>query len=72
MHERLKHHCRVCGNHVSPGRYAIGYRYCLDCGDSMAMEERASWCVTQLYSKGNYQLVTDPSDLKRTNPKRTT
>jgi ribosomal protein L37AE/L43A len=64
--------CADCGDAYDRARWALGYYTCKDCGDAHAKALRASWCVTQLYSKGNYQLVTDPSDLKRTNPKRTT
>jgi hypothetical protein len=42
----------------------MGYKYCLLCGDDVAKEERASWCVVQEYGKGNYQFVTSTSALK--------
>lgn len=63
--------CSDCGDTYDKERWRLGYYQCKDCGEETARKQRASWCVAQLYSKGNYQLVTDPTDLTRTNPKRT-
>jgi hypothetical protein len=65
-------HCTRCGSSYNPARRELGYTTCQPCGDKQAQQERSRWCIAQLYSKGNYQLVTDLSDLTRTNPKRTT
>lgn len=64
--------CRECGDDINPGRYRLGYRLCLFCGEEAATTERMSWCVVMEYSKGNYQFVTTASahtTLKQTNPK---
>lgn len=63
--------CTECGETYALRRYELGYDLCMTCGEETARIARASWCVAQLYSKGNYQLVTDLQDLTRTNPKRT-
>jgi ribosomal protein L37AE/L43A len=64
--------CSDCGDTYSKERWRLGYYTCHPCGEEHAVNVRAGWCIAQLYSKGNYQLVTDLSDLTRTNPKRTT
>ena len=50
--------CRDCGDEFPVERWALGYRHCLFCGEDQARQERASWCVIQEYTKGNYQFVT--------------
>ncbi len=67
---RMKPTCQTCGDHYSPKRKAAGYKVCLWCGEEQAMQERKSWCIGQAYSKGGYQLITNPTDLKVNNPKR--
>jgi len=63
------HECG-CGELIEEGRWDIGYRVCLGCGDSIAKQKK--WTVAIPYSKGAYQLIHDPKDLFFTNPKRTT
>jgi hypothetical protein len=63
------HECG-CGEEIEQGRWDIGYRVCLECGDSIAKQKK--WTVAIPYSKGAYQLIHDPKDLFFTNPKRTT
>lgn len=66
------HSCRVCGDDINAGRYMLGYKVCLFCGEEAAREERSSWCIVQEYGKGPYQLVTPtaaPTTLKQTNQK---
>lgn len=53
--------CTECGDDVHIERWALGYRVCKGCGEAMAREERASWCVVMEYGKGNYQFVTATS-----------
>jgi hypothetical protein len=65
-------HCTKCYEEYPKQREVLGYLTCLPCGEYQAIKMRSSWTIAQLYSKGNYQLVTDLSDLTRTNPKRTT
>ena len=64
--------CIICGEEVLPKKRAeLGYRVCLWCGDDVAKQERASWCVAPM-NKSNYILITNPETLKQLNPKRTT
>jgi hypothetical protein len=63
------HECG-CGELIEDGRWALGYRVCLECGDSIAKQKK--WTIAIPYSKGAYQLIHDPKDLFFTNPKRTT
>ena len=53
--------CTDCGDEFPVERWALGYRCCLFCGEDRARAERASWCVVQEYTKGNYQFVTQAS-----------
>ena len=63
--------CISCGKQYHDQRRAAGFTTCLSCGDRAAKQARLGWCVAQEYSKGNYQLITNPETLKQTNPKRT-
>ena len=60
-----------CGNPIHPKRVEAGYYVCLSCGEARAKEARMGWCISIPYNKGAYQLITDPTDLKSNNPKRT-
>ena len=48
--------CFDCGEEFSPKRKALGYEYCLECGESHAHEvsERMKKCTAPLYNKGAY------------------
>lgn len=70
-HSKLNHVCRHCGDDISIGRWELGYKFCLDCGNTLALERTASFCVAPI-NKSNYTLITDPELLKQLNPKRTT
>jgi formylmethanofuran dehydrogenase subunit E len=64
--------CRQCGDDIPEGRYLLGKRICLLCGEEAAREERMSWCIVQEYGKGAYTLVTPEAakvTLKQTNQK---
>lgn len=61
--------CRICGSWFSEERKALGYDICLWCGEEEALTARRSWCVAPMH-KSNYQLVTNPQDLKAMNPKQ--
>jgi hypothetical protein len=63
--------CLRCGDAVSNGRYALGYKYCLACGDIEAQAKMLSRTIAPI-NKSNYMLITDLSQLKQLNPKRTT
>ena len=58
--------CRNCGDEVSEGRYKLGYRTCLDCGDKQA--KKVVRCVVPMH-KSNYILVTDKELLTGVNQK---
>lgn len=60
------HTCPSCGDDVPHGRYMLGYKVCMSCGDIEAREERASWTVVPM-PKSNYILVTDHALLKGLN-----
>lgn len=70
MQTEIDDHECGCGELIEEGRWDIGYRVCLGCGDSIAKQKK--WTVAIPYSKGAYQLIHDPKDLFFTNPKRTT
>jgi tRNA(Ile2) C34 agmatinyltransferase TiaS len=64
--------CRNCGDQYPSQRWALGYKFCLPCGDKVASEDRKTWCIVQEYGKGAYQLVTPESaktTLRQTNQK---
>ncbi len=63
--------CPRCRGHVAPSRQALGYEHCMECGETRAKEARMGWCIAPAYNKGAYQLITDPEDMKTTNPRRT-
>jgi hypothetical protein len=63
--------CVRCGNSISKGRYALGYKYCLSCGDIEAQAKNLSRTIAPI-NKSNYMLITDLTQLKQLNPKRTT
>ena len=65
---KMKPTCNVCGEHYSPKRKAAGYKTCLWCGEEEALQARRLWCVAPMH-KSNYQLITNPADLKAINPK---
>ena len=60
------HGCNHCGELFPSARYALGYRLCLDCGDTVAKEVKFTVIIP--YSKGAYQVVSR-EDVARTNPK---
>lgn len=61
--------CRVCGEYLTRGRWELGYRTCLWCGEEAARQERSYWCVAGI-NKSNPMLITDLEMLKQLNPKR--
>lgn len=74
------HICVKCGHfRISEGRFELlqsqGKRMlCMPCGDAEARKEskRKASMVQIPYSKGAYQYIHNPDDLRTTNPKRTT
>ena len=70
IQDELDDHECDCGEMIEDGRWEIGYRVCLECGDEIAKQRKFTVAIP--YSKGAYQLIHDPKDLFFTNPKRTT
>jgi RNA polymerase-binding transcription factor DksA len=70
IQDELDDHECDCGEVIEDGRWDIGYRVCLECGDEIAKQRKFTVAIP--YSKGAYQLIHDPKDLFFTNPKRTT
>lgn len=69
-HEEDKRYlCVVCGGFIDHARYKLGYKLCKPCGEAAAREKRHT--IAPL-NKSNYMLITDLSQLKQLNPKRTT
>lgn len=58
--------CRNCGDDIAEGRWDLGYRVCLDCGDVVA--KKVVRCVVPMH-KSNYILVTDKELLTGVNQK---
>lgn len=59
--------CPVCMiEEISSGRYLLGYRTCLTCGEAAAQEETAakSQRVAIAYDKGGYQYITEDTKLE--------
>lgn len=60
--------CVQCGHSFPAARLNLGYRTCLECGDTAARKVRHT--VVPL-NKSNYTLVSNPQELAWLNPKRT-
>lgn len=58
--------CLFCGEYLSAGRWELGYRTCLQCGEEQARKVKHT--VAPMH-KSNYMLFTDSSDLKGINNK---
>ena len=61
-----KHVCRNCGEDISVGRWQLGYKFCLPCGDVVA--KKVVRCVVPMH-KSNYVLITDRDLLTGVNTK---
>ena len=57
-----------CLELIHPARYALGYKFCLACGDREAVRQRKLWCIAPMH-KSNYLLITDKQDLTGLNNK---
>lgn len=60
----ITHLCRRCGDDMPHGRYALGYRTCLACGETLARERKH--CIVPM-PKSNYIVVTDHTLLHNLN-----
>lgn len=56
-----------CGNTILARRFALGYRTCLECGET---EARKVTRPSAPINKSSYMLITSPEQLKQLNPKR--
>ena len=59
--------CR-CGEDIPQGRFNLGYRVCLACGDHTAKQKTRQYTVAPMH-KSNYMLITNLVDLKGLNNK---
>ena len=50
--------CHECGDDINPKRAALGYRFCLPCGETRA--KQVKHCIVPM-PKSNYIVVTDPA-----------
>lgn len=57
-----------CGEEVDARRVVLGYQTCLRCGDVEAKQRK--FTVAPI-NKSNYMMITDLTQLKQLNPKRT-
>ncbi len=62
----MKVECRECGASYPVKRYDLGYKTCLDCGDTFAKKEsvRKSKCFAPAYNKGAYMYVSSKTMAK--------
>lgn len=60
--------CETCGEAFPLKRRQLGYNVCLTCGDLVAAEQRAGWCIVPT-PKGHYTRVTNKEELKHLNQK---
>jgi ribosomal protein L37AE/L43A len=67
--EDARYLCVVCGGFIAHERYKLGYKTCLQCGEAAAREKRHTIAPI---NKSNYMYISDLTQLKQLNPKRTT
>jgi hypothetical protein len=67
MQTEIDDHECGCGEEIEQGRWDIGYRVCLECGDKIAKQKKFTVAIP--YGKGAYQLIHNPEELKMTNQK---
>lgn len=58
--------CRVCGDEFPTGRWMLGYKWCKDCGETIARNVVRT--IVPMH-KSNYFLCTNLDDLKGINNK---
>ena len=63
---KQEQNCKRCCEPISPKRWALLYRECLDCGDKTAARLAQSRTIVPMH-KSNYMLVTDLTLLKGLN-----
>jgi ribosomal protein L37AE/L43A len=67
--EDARYLCVVCGGFIDHQRYRLGYKLCLPCGEDAAKQVKHTIAPI---NKSNYMYISDLSQLKQLNPKRTT
>ena len=60
----MTYQCVDCGSDIANGRYALGYKTCLKCGEKHALKYKH--CIVPM-PKSNYIVVTDLELLKGLN-----
>ena len=68
MQHIAHNHCRNCGDDVPTARWALGFKFCMPCGEKLARQK--THLVEIPFSKGAYQYIHNPDDLRLVNPKR--
>jgi len=58
------YNCVSCGKDVAKARWALGFHFCLGCGELRARAYKH--CIVPL-AKSNYQPITDLNTLKQLN-----
>ena len=58
--------CRKCGDQYPSQRWALGYKFCMPCGERLSKEVVRT--VVPMH-KSNYVMLTDMNDLKGINNK---
>lgn len=66
QHANNQPECRICGDYYPTARWALGYKWCLKCGEAMA--KKVTRTIAPLH-KSNYILITNPDDLTGINNK---
>ena len=56
--------CRICGDQFPTARWALGYKWCKDCGEVVAKKTRHT--IVPM-AKSNYVVVTNRDLLKGLN-----
>lgn len=67
--EDSRYLCVECGGYIAHARYALGYQICKECGEYHAKQVKHTIAPI---NKSNYMYISDLSQLKQLNPKRTT
>ena len=60
----MSYQCVDCGSDIADGRYKLGYKTCLNCGEKHALNYKH--CIVPM-PKSNYIVVTDLELLKGLN-----
>lgn len=64
MNDNHEPKCRNCGDQYPSQRWALGYKFCMPCGEQLAKKTRHT--IVPM-AKSNYVVVTDKELLKGLN-----